>query len=136
MRLLRGTGMIGLGGIPARRVEEGVELIRPLLRIDKPDLITYCESRSIPFFTDSSNAKTDYYRNAVRLDVMPYLQRYNERLGQSLCRLADTASAEADYLSRADGVAVPLAGHFRGVRDVDAQRRFGGSPPRFTKEID
>ncbi|AJY74950.1 tRNA lysidine(34) synthetase TilS [Paenibacillus beijingensis] len=98
MRVLRGTSTSGLAGIPLRRREKNVELIRPLLRMYKKELIRYCEDNSISYYVDSSNEKRDYFRNEIRLDALPYLSRYNDRLTESLCRLADIASAEDELL--------------------------------------
>lgn len=101
MRLLRGTGVSGLKGIPSRRsLSQGVELVRPLLRITKSELLNYCERQHLAYVTDSSNLKPDYARNRVRLEALPFLQRYNEQLPEALCRLADTAAAEDDYAER------------------------------------
>lgn len=98
MRLLRGTSIGGLSGIPLRRREKKVELIRPLLRMYKIDILQYCREYEIPYYEDSSNSKRDYFRNEIRLDVLPFLECYNERLPQSLSRLAELASAEDDYM--------------------------------------
>ncbi|MBO7748650.1 tRNA lysidine(34) synthetase TilS [Paenibacillus sp. MWE-103] len=99
MRILRGTGLSGLAGIPVSRFEKNVELIRPLLRKYKADILRYCESWAIPYSHDSSNGQRHYFRNAVRLDILPYLSAYNPQLPQSLVRLAELASAEDDWLA-------------------------------------
>ncbi|GAA3411722.1 tRNA lysidine(34) synthetase TilS [Paenibacillus hodogayensis] len=98
MRLLRGTGPSGLAGMAMKRSEKKVELIRPFLRIYKSELERYCSVQHIPTCRDSSNEQRKYFRNAVRLDVMPFLQGYNERLPESLNRLADTMRAEDDWM--------------------------------------
>ncbi|MDG0795323.1 tRNA lysidine(34) synthetase TilS [Cohnella ginsengisoli] len=98
MRMLRGSGVTGLAGIPMRRAEEELELIRPLLRITKGELLAYNERHGVPFATDSSNAKTHYVRNAIRLEALPYLERYNPDLRAGLARLAELASADDDYM--------------------------------------
>lgn len=98
MRVLRGTGISGLAGIPYRRVENNLELIRPLLRITKEELIAYCERNGVPFATDSSNGNRRYFRNTVRLDLIPMLERHNPRLKSALVRLAAMAAADDDYL--------------------------------------
>ncbi|QGG54228.1 tRNA lysidine(34) synthetase TilS [Paenibacillus sp. B01] len=98
MRLLRGSSSAGLSGIPLRRQEGKAELIRPLLRIHKPDLLAYCERHGVPYEEDASNRSADYTRNAIRLEAMPYLETFNGRLAESLCRTAESASAESDYL--------------------------------------
>lgn len=99
MRILRGTGPSGLRGIPVHRMEKnGAELIRPLLRITKADIERYCEERGLDFVTDSSNLKTDYHRNQIRIEVLPYLARFNDRLPAALTRLAEMMSGEDDYM--------------------------------------
>lgn len=98
MRLIRGTGPSGLAGIPARRKEKYVELIRPLLRIKKEDLLAYCQNHQISYCTDSSNLKRNYFRNVIRLDVLPYLQQFNEQLPDALCRLAELMRDEENHM--------------------------------------
>jgi tRNA(Ile)-lysidine synthase len=98
MRLLRGTGTSGLAGIPVKRRDKNVELIRPLLRINKVALAAYAKLHSIPYAIDSSNAKRDYFRNEVRLDVLPFLEQYNPQLGASFNRLAEIASEEDQWM--------------------------------------
>lgn len=98
MRVLRGSGITGLAGIPARRPEQELELIRPLLRITKSELLAYNERHGVPYAHDSSNAKTHYLRNAIRLEALPLLERYNPELRSALNRLAELASAEDDYM--------------------------------------
>lgn len=98
MRILRGSGPSGLGGMKLKRREKNVELIRPFLRIYKNQLVAACESSGIPYVTDSSNLSTKYSRNAIRLDVLPFLGQYNEQLADSLNRLADVAGEEDDYM--------------------------------------
>ncbi len=98
MRLLRGTGTSGLAGIPVKRPDKNVELIRPLLRIYKTELEAYIEHYGIPFAIDSSNAKRDYWRNEIRLDILPRLTQHNPQLAASLNRLSEIASAENEWM--------------------------------------
>ncbi|MFH5186687.1 tRNA lysidine(34) synthetase TilS [Paenibacillus sp. TAB 01] len=98
MRLLRGTGPAGLSGIPAQRAEQKVELVRPLLRIYKSEIVSYCEEAGLVYYTDSSNLDTKYFRNEVRLEVLPYLRRFNDQLPQSLNRLSRMMAAENDWM--------------------------------------
>lgn len=98
MRVLRGSGPAGLAGMKLKRREKNVELIRPLLRIYKNELVKACDRSDIPYVIDSSNLQSKYARNAIRLDVLPFLGQYNEQLTDSLNRLADIAGEEDDYL--------------------------------------
>lgn len=99
MRVIRGAGLSGLSGIPAKRSENNVELIRPLLRMNKSDLLAYCEEGDIPYSTDSSNLERHYFRNTVRLDILPYLSQFNPQLPLSLQRLAEVAGEEDDFMA-------------------------------------
>jgi tRNA(Ile)-lysidine synthase len=98
MRILRGTGPAGLTGIPVRRFEKDVELVRPLLRIYKSELLEYCDTQQLAFRVDSSNLDTKYFRNEVRLDLLPLLRQYNDQFPQSLNRLSVMMAAEQDFM--------------------------------------
>lgn len=98
MRLLRGSGIGGLAGIPAKRRDKDLELIRPLLRITKCELLEYAARHSIPYAFDSSNADRHYLRNAIRLDLLPVLESYNPQVRASLLRLSEMAAIEDDYM--------------------------------------
>jgi len=103
MRVIRGTGLTGLSGIPAKRKEKNVELIRPMLRMKKLDIIRYCDEQRIPYCVDSSNLERHYFRNIVRLDILPYLSQFNPQLPQSLQRLSEVAEAENEWMEAQTG---------------------------------
>ncbi|MFK7696876.1 tRNA lysidine(34) synthetase TilS [Paenibacillus sp. HJGM_3] len=98
MRLLRGTGPSGLTGIPMRRRMNELELVRPLLRIYKEELVRYCEMLELPYAEDSSNRSRKYTRNRIRLDVWPALLPFNPQLPESINRLADLMQEEDDFI--------------------------------------
>jgi tRNA(Ile)-lysidine synthase len=101
MRLIHGTGPSGLTGMQEIRREKKVELIRPFLRIYKSDIEQHCLQHGLAFCRDSSNELRKYFRNQIRLDVMPMLRTYNDHLPESLNRLADMMQAEDDYMESA-----------------------------------
>jgi tRNA(Ile)-lysidine synthetase-like protein len=76
LRIARGTGLKGLRGILAER-EDGV--IRPMLKYAKEDLLKYAEQNRIEWREDFTNKSTDYFRNRVRLQILPKLE--NEAAG-------------------------------------------------------
>ncbi|NDI37051.1 tRNA lysidine(34) synthetase TilS [Chengkuizengella sediminis] len=100
MRLIRGTGPEGLTGISMRRMENKMQLIRPLLRIYKSEILTYCHQNHLKFTQDSSNQQKKYFRNEIRLDVIPYLKQYNQKLEKSLNRLSEMMTEEQSYLEQ------------------------------------
>ncbi|MFZ5646090.1 MAG: tRNA lysidine(34) synthetase TilS [Bacillota bacterium] len=86
LNLFRGAGLTGLSGIPP--VREGV-YIRPLIEIRREQIEGYCRACGIPYRVDSSNLKTVYFRNRIRLELIPLLEKkYNPAVVKSLNRLA------------------------------------------------
>ncbi len=98
MRMIRGTGIQGLSGIPYVRINEDHKIIRPLLDVTKEEIITYANEHLIPFRIDQSNLSTKYARNKMRLEVIPFLKNYNSNIPMHLHNLAKVAQSENDYL--------------------------------------
>ncbi|MFZ0319397.1 MAG: tRNA lysidine(34) synthetase TilS [Candidatus Sulfotelmatobacter sp.] len=104
MRLIRGTGMRGLGGIyPRIVVEHGDgeghgEIVRPLLEIRRRELEQYLADIKQPWREDSSNADLKFTRNRMRKMVLPLLEReFNPAVVEGLVELAEIARDEEDY---------------------------------------
>jgi len=104
MRMIRGTGMRGLGGIHPRLLvedEDGQargEIVRPLLTIRRRELEQYLRDIEQPWREDSSNADSRFTRNRVRKLVVPLLEReFNPAVVESLSELATIARDEEDY---------------------------------------
>ena len=92
-RLLRGSGVHGLGGMSERRpLQDGVTLIRPLLAVRRHVLRDYLGDRRLPSCVDSSNRDLSYTRNRLRAELLPMLEKqFNPAVVEVLCRLADQA---------------------------------------------
>jgi tRNA(Ile)-lysidine synthase len=90
---LRGSGLQGLAGIPARRVlSEAVTLIRPMLSLRRDVLRRYLQEISQPFREDETNASPAFARNWIRHELLPLLkQRRYPGVEESLLRLAHVA---------------------------------------------
>jgi tRNA(Ile)-lysidine synthase len=96
MRLVRGSGPAGLAGIPAVRLP----YIRPLITVSRRAIDAYLQSEHCPWVEDSSNAHTEYFRNRVRLDLLPKLQQYNPQIVRRLNELADMLRADNQVLEQ------------------------------------
>ena len=78
LRLLRGTGTRGMGGIaPVRPLKDvpGGQMLRPLLSCTKKDILAACDALSLTYVTDSTNASDGCTRNRLRHEVLPVLER-------------------------------------------------------------
>lgn len=104
MRVVRGTGLRGLGGIHPRLVieneddEAAGEIIRPLLGTRRRELESYLTEIHQSWREDSSNSSHHFTRNRMRQRVMPLLEReFNPSVAENLAELAELARAEQDY---------------------------------------
>lgn len=101
LALFRGTGPDGLAGMPVRRtLAPGVELARPLLRLDHAELARYCHLAALPYALDPSNADRAYRRNAVRR-ALDALRPAFPGLDQAVSRTAELLSADREQTGRA-----------------------------------
>lgn len=92
--ILRGTGLAGLAGMnPTRELVRDVSLIRPLLKVSRAEIDRYAERHQIPYREDSTNASTDFTRNRIRHEVLPWLEQQGfDAVRESLQRLSVQAS--------------------------------------------
>ena len=119
MRLLRGSGIAGLGAMTADTEREGVRLARPLLGISKAQLVATLEAAGIGFADDSSNRDPAFTRPRLRA-LMPALAeegadaRTMARLASRLARANAAVEVLTDgaerYLTLTDRNA-PLGGY-------------------------
>ncbi len=98
MRLVKGASLKGIVGISPSRETDGLRIVRPLLEIEKGDIKKYLESNGIPFRVDRTNLEPIYFRNVVRQDIIPFLERYNPRLKRALFNLAEHLREDFEFI--------------------------------------
>jgi tRNA(Ile)-lysidine synthase len=95
MRMLQGAGPGGLAAMPRTR---GL-ILRPLLGLDRADVLRYLREEGLPFRTDSTNGDIRFLRNRIRLKLIPCLDRYFPGWKRALLSLGETQRLTADFLS-------------------------------------
>jgi tRNA(Ile)-lysidine synthase len=97
LRLLRGAGRRGLGGMHVRRGR----LWRPLLAVTRADVRRHLGEQGLPYRIDRTNADLRHARNRLRRLVVPLLAReFNPRLGPAIAALADRLRDEDAFLDQ------------------------------------
>jgi len=103
LRLCRGTGLSGLGGISTMRhiVLCGIEysIIRPLIETSRAEIEAYLQEKDIGYRTDASNFDNIYARNRVRHEIIPVLQKINSRAVENLARSAELLRQDANFMA-------------------------------------
>jgi tRNA(Ile)-lysidine synthase len=104
LRLLRGAGATGLAALPARAkldpelggTETTLELVRPLLRARRADVLAHLARHHLPFAEDPSNRDPRFLRARVRAELLPLMAELDPGIVTHLEALADElASARA-----------------------------------------
>jgi len=86
MNLLRGSGIKGISGI---RAKQG-KVIRPLLGIEKEEILDYLRKSKIEFRIDKSNFDKKLLRNKIRHKLIPLLRKeYNNNIISAISNMAD-----------------------------------------------
>ncbi len=94
-RLVRGTGLTGLGGIRPKRGP----YIRPLLPVTRREIKDYAVKNNINWIEDESNTDIRYRRNKIRHNLLPVLEKeYNPGIAKSLFRLASSMQETFDFV--------------------------------------
>ena len=128
LRLLRGSGSEGLGGMrPERALEEGgeVSLRRPLLEwARRADTESYCRARGVEFRADEMNEDERFARVRVRRRLLPLLETFNPRAAETIARSAGLLREESSAL---EGFAARLLEEAR-AEAFDAPVEAGGAP--------
>jgi tRNA(Ile)-lysidine synthase len=97
LRLLRGAGRTGLSGLrPVRG-----EIVRPLIRVGRAELLRWLEERRFPFRHDPSNDDLRFDRNRLRHSVLPVLEReFGPGVLQRIARASWLLAGEDALLER------------------------------------
>jgi tRNA(Ile)-lysidine synthase len=74
MNFLRGTGLKGLTAIPAGTTKEK-RLLRPLLTVQRSEIIFYAQKHRLSWVEDSSNSSLKYTRNYFRHELIPSIEK-------------------------------------------------------------
>jgi len=122
-RIVRGTGIAGLAGIPrVRAIDPFTSIIRPLLGFHREELRAWLCEIEQSHREDESNASLEFTRNRIRHELLPHLaEYYNRGVADALLRLGTLAGEAQEVIdtqvepllakvqTTADGVTIPLA---------------------------
>ncbi|WP_284343728.1 tRNA lysidine(34) synthetase TilS [Dyella mobilis] len=100
LKLLRGAGPEGLGGMRAERALGGGTLWRPLLALPRQALGDYVRAHALPSIHDPSNDDTRLARNHLRNDVLPLLKTHWPHATASITHSASLCRAASDALAQ------------------------------------
>jgi len=108
MRIIKGASLKGMVGISPVRKEGSFKIIRPLFELEKAEIERHLDERGTEYRIDSTNAEPIYFRNVIRKDIIPFLEKYNPRVKRALCNLAEHLREDFEFINEARSA----VGHF------------------------
>jgi tRNA(Ile)-lysidine synthase len=97
MHLLRGCGLAGLRGMPARRSR----FVRPLLNVWRRDVMSFLQERGVAALEDPANSNPSFARVRMRNHVLPALERDRPGIVKRLHGAATRAAVLHDAMTGA-----------------------------------
>jgi tRNA(Ile)-lysidine synthase len=98
LKLLRGAGPQGLGGMRALRAIGPGMLWRPLLDLPRAALAKHAHDHQLHCIDDPANSQTEHARNFLRHDILPRLQQRWPQAPRILVQGAQLEAEAADFI--------------------------------------
>lgn len=99
MRVMKGSSLKGIIGISPVRQGGAIRIVRPLLEIEKKLISDWLDRKGIAYRIDRTNLEPVYFRNIIRHEVMPFLERYNPRLKRALSNIAEHLREDFEFIN-------------------------------------
>jgi len=102
MHFLRGSGPTGLRGMKLASSlpgHPGLWLVRPLLSVGRDEIERYCDTYQLEPVLDESNADPGFFRNRLRIELLPELETYNPQVRRRILEMSDIMAAEEELLA-------------------------------------
>lgn len=97
-RLMRGTGLEGLGGI---KVSRDNKIVRPILCLSRREVEDYIQVNNLNPRIDKTNFEKIYNRNKIRLDILPYMkENFNDDIIQTLNRMSILIQKDNQFIEK------------------------------------
>lgn len=90
MRMLKQSSLKGYAGIEQITKYKNTYLYRPLLKKSRLEIEQYANNNNIKYFNDYTNETDDYLRNRIRHHIIPYLEKENHNLKESINYFSET----------------------------------------------
>ena len=135
LRLARGAGPQGLGGMEPVTQRDGLKIIRPLLTIRRADIVAFLKKNRLRWREDATNRDPHFLRNRVRHEILPLLEkRLNPQIRTALLRTAEVLREENAWLDELAAEALKKCGRALSPKAppstvTDARRRAGPARP-------
>jgi tRNA(Ile)-lysidine synthase len=100
-RIFEGAHLTNLSGILEVTSLEGMIVWRPLLELNKQDLLEYLQKREIAYFDDKTNYEERFLRGRIRQTLLPFIaKQFGKEVASNLSMLSFRAEELRQYLDK------------------------------------
>ena len=96
MRITRGSTLSGYLGIKLKNNN----IIRPLLYVNKKEIMEYVTRNNIPYAIDKSNEKLDITRNRYRHTIIPFLENEDSNIHKKYLKFSKELEAYEEFVNK------------------------------------
>jgi tRNA(Ile)-lysidine synthase len=104
MHFMRGAGLSGLSGmkyhLSPNQWDKDIPLIRPLLGTWREEIVNYIRDKGLQPNVDESNLDLRFYRNRLRHELIPLMEKMNPGISRRILQTAEIISAENQILEQ------------------------------------
>jgi len=115
-RLLRGTSLKGLKGIPDKREN----IIRPILQFEKKEILNCLQKNKKNYIIDYTNNENDYTRNYIRNEIFPLFVNINPNFRNKINELINEIN---DRKNSKDNILKEKFVQYLEIYDVELSRK-------------
>ena len=115
-RLLRGTSLKGLKGIPEKREN----IIRPILQFEKKEILNCLQENKKNYIIDYTNNENDYTRNYIRNEIFPLFVNINPNFRNKINELINEIN---DRKNSKDNILKEKFVQYLEIYDVELSRK-------------
>lgn len=99
LNIFRGCGLRGLKSIEDNIIIDGMEIVHPLLKFFRSEIIDYCDINNLEPVFDPSNKSDLYSRNRIRNNIIPLIEeQINHNVKQVINRMTETIKEDYNFI--------------------------------------
>lgn len=98
LKLFRGSGVFGMSGIREKIKIKNLNIIRPLLLLDKTIILKYAEKNKLLYIIDFSNFNNKFNRNFIRNEILSLITKSWIGVNKSLITFSAVSNGFYTYI--------------------------------------
>ena len=99
LQLKRGAGPQGLAGMGEVQYRGNTLIMRPMLSLDKAEIVTFADNEMLQWVDDESNQQNSFDRNFLRNEIIPHLLDRWPQLTKTVGRSAALCAEQSELVN-------------------------------------